>query len=351
MMKRASKLSLELFPAIGLGVFSLGMSVRSAVQKMQELENAVGRFDLKYCKEDPLATHVLLDLVEDGFLLRFDPASQRLLSIEIYNASLLNISYNTNIFCSQDVKPTFDQVYKTFGPTHPGKFDENQEMYELVYPGLQFLFNASHVKKKTDLPLKNADGTSPIATRITIVESSTRKSSAVDDVDELTAKIGYGIELAGGDVLTFDSTTQDCLSILGQPSRIFTKHDDKLKIHSATAMQSPATDYFFNYFDLGIDVLFDSQRHTAKKFVLHTNSPHSVNFNRYSKCFFRLLVRDTIIAPDDTFDTIRTALKLDTDPLVQMTNFGVVLFYGMSGVVFEVAQANDCLLSITLFET
>jgi hypothetical protein len=107
--------------------------------------------------------------------------------------------------------------------------------------------------------------------------ASTRKSSAVDDVDEVTAKIGYGIELAGGDVLTFDSTTQDCLrcatdwccssftdiltpqSILGQPSRIFTKHDDKLKIHSSTALQSPATDYFFNYFDVGIDVLFDSQ--------------------------------------------------------------------------------------------
>jgi hypothetical protein len=88
------------------------MSIRSAVQKMQELDNAVGRFDLKYCKEviailrvylscafqDPLATHVLLDLVEDGFLLRFDPASQRLLSIEIYNASLLKIYYNTNTF-------------------------------------------------------------------------------------------------------------------------------------------------------------------------------------------------------------------------------------------------------------
>jgi hypothetical protein len=57
-----------------------------------------------------------------------------------------------------------------------------------------------------------------------------------------------------------------------------------------------------------------------------------------------------VIGPDDAFDSIRTALKLDTDPLVQMTNFGVVLFYGMSGVVFEVAQVNDCVLSITLFE-
>lgn len=121
----------------------------------------------------------------------------------------------------------------------------------------------------------------------------------------MIAKIGYGIELHGGDVLTFDSTTQDVLrfflflflfanssvckherflrSILGQPNRIYTKLDDKLKIHSQSASATPTNDYFFNYFDLGIDVLFDSQRHSAKKFVLHTNSPHNVDFNCYSK--------------------------------------------------------------------
>lgn len=71
--------------------------------------------------------------------------------------------------------------------------------------------------------------------------------------------------------------------MLGQPNRIFTKLDDKLKIHSQATSSSPANDYFFNYFDRGLDVLFDSQRHTAKKFVLHSNSPHDVNFNRYSK--------------------------------------------------------------------
>lgn len=43
-------------------------------------------------------THILLDLHEDGFLLRFEPASQRLVAIEIYDASKLDIAYNTNVF-------------------------------------------------------------------------------------------------------------------------------------------------------------------------------------------------------------------------------------------------------------
>ena len=51
----------------------------------------------------------------------------------------------------------------------------------------------------------------------------------------------------------------------GQPNRIFTKLDDKLKIHSQATPSSAANDYFFNYFDLGLDVLFDSQRHTANQ--------------------------------------------------------------------------------------
>jgi hypothetical protein len=47
------------------------------------------------------------------------------------------------------VKPTFEQVYKTFGPTHPGKFDDAHDTYELVYPGLVLAFNVTNVKKKS----------------------------------------------------------------------------------------------------------------------------------------------------------------------------------------------------------
>ena len=93
-------------------------------------------------------------------------------------------------------------------------------------------------------------------------------------------------------------------SLLGQPCRIYTKGDDKLQIHAKTLTKTPMADYFYNYFDLGLglffhlslllllvvwcecwilDVLFDSQRHTIKKLILHTNTPHHHEFNRYAK--------------------------------------------------------------------
>ena len=48
---------------------------------------------------------------------------------------------------------------------------------------------------------------------------------------------------------------QDVLAILGCPSKMFYKAEDKMKIHSsvlAKASQTQQTDYFFNYFTLGV---------------------------------------------------------------------------------------------------
>jgi hypothetical protein len=42
-------------------------------------------------------------------------------------------------------------------------------------------------------------------------------------------------------------------------------------------------DYFFNFFDLGIDLLFDARCHSVRKMVLHTNCPEHADFNDYSK--------------------------------------------------------------------
>lgn len=44
------------------------------------------------------------------------------------------------------------------------------------------------------------------------------------------------------------------------------------------------TDYFYNYFQLGMDFLFDASTHTVKKFILHTNFPTHYEFNQYPFC-------------------------------------------------------------------
>lgn len=69
-----------------------------------------------------------------------------------------------------------------------------------------------------------------------------------------------------------------------------------MKIHSPSAhrrVQSKRSDFFFNYFTLGIDILFDARTQRAKKIILHTNYPGHYNFNMYHRCEFNLQ-----LAPD-----------------------------------------------------
>lgn len=40
------------------------------------------------------------------------------------------------------------------------------------------------------------------------------------------------------------------------------------------------TDYFFNFFHLGLDVLMDGTLHVCKKIVLHGNIPGHYDFQR-----------------------------------------------------------------------
>uniref|UniRef100_A0A183TLV8 UPF0183 protein C16orf70 n=1 Tax=Schistocephalus solidus TaxID=70667 RepID=A0A183TLV8_SCHSO len=78
---------------------------------------------------------------------------------------------------------------------------------------------------------------------------------------------------------------------LGSPSRIFYKTEDKMKIHlpqSYRQIRQRHSDFFYNYFTLGLDVLFDSHTHTVISFVLHTNLPGEYTFNTYYRCMFEI---------------------------------------------------------------
>jgi hypothetical protein len=88
----------------------------------------------------------------------------------------------------------------------------------------------------------------------------------------------------------FESSTQDVVSDLGPPDKIYFKEQDKMKIHSSSgvAVGMKGTEYFYNYFSLGLDILFDVTKHTVKKIILHTNFPSHYDFNRYTKCNFRI---------------------------------------------------------------
>lgn len=84
---------------------------------------------------------------------------------------------------------------------------------------------------------------------------------------------------------SFEASTlpsQDVLAALGSPSRIFYKTEDKMKIHLPQPFRQARqrnSNFFYNYFTLGLDILFDARTCSVISFVLHTNHPGEYTFN------------------------------------------------------------------------
>jgi hypothetical protein len=122
------------------------------------------------------------------------------------------------------------------------------------------------------------------------------------------AERGVGLTFTGGGQrVCFGDTPQDVWAELGSPVGVTYKSVDTMLIHAAQGGEGggalgegdgtradgqPACDYFYNYYDRGLDVLFDGQSHQVKKLVMHTNPVGHVNFNVYVKCNFMLSGRD-----------------------------------------------------------
>ncbi|KAK3779777.1 hypothetical protein RRG08_035915 [Elysia crispata] len=180
-------------------------------------------------------------------------------------------------------------------------------------------------------------------------------------------------------IVRFGDSVQDVVSALGCPSRQFFKSEDKMKIHLPDAhkhVRAHSADYFFNYFTMGVDILFDAVTHTVKKFVLHTNYPGEYNFNIYCRCEFKLPIvvepnrvgqAQTIVMEDDLL-VITAYSKWDEVQKVLMTPkqrpvilnrsastntsnpFGSTFCYGVQDLIFEV-MTNQHIASVTVYQS
>lgn len=192
----------------------------------------------------------------------------------------------------------------------------------------------------------------------------------------LTAGCGLGV-MADAKVrslersIFFGDSCQDVLGALGSPHKVFYKSEDKMKIHSPSPhkqVPSKCNDYFFNYFTLGVDILFDSTNHLVKKFVLHTNYPGHYNFNIYHRCDFKIPLvikkegadsqtEDCILTTYSKWDQIQELLGHPMEKPVVLhrsssannTNpFGSTFCFGLQRMIFEVMQ-NNHIASVTLY--
>ncbi|KMZ65975.1 hypothetical protein ZOSMA_303G00180 [Zostera marina] len=302
--------------------------------------------------------------------------------------------YTTSLIGGPSTLATFVAVYKHFGPTFPGIFDEERCVYTLFYPGLSFAFpipiQYAHFFQgvvPAELPIEFPDGTTPVTCRISVYDSSPNSKVGVGSLlnkalapplpsgslymEEVHVKLGGELLFTvGGQNIPFGASPQDVWSELGRPCGIHQKHVDQMVIHCASDPRPRTTlcgDYFYNYFSRGIDILFDGQNHKIKKFVLHTNFPGHADFNTYIRCNFVLYDLDiegpmeggnvfkNCITPNTKWEQVKSILGDGGRAAIQTqgsTNnpFGSTFVYGYQNVAFEIMK-NDYIATVTLFQT
>ncbi|XP_047956532.1 PHAF1 protein At3g51130-like isoform X2 [Salvia hispanica] len=384
---------LTLRPGRGLGPFSLGMPISEAFTQIQQQPNIYDVVHVKSYDEEPMKFDIVISFPDHGFHLRFDPWSQRLRLIEIFDFKRLRVRYATSLIGGASTLATFVAVYALFGPTYPGIYDKDLGVYTLFYPGLSFVFPVPSQyaqfchDREAEVPLEFPDGTTPVACRISVYDSSTDRKVGVGSsmmkacvpplaagslyMEEVAVKLGEELWFTvGGQHISFGASPQDVLSELGEPCEIHQKQVDQMVIHSAPDPKPRTTlcgYYFYNYFTRGLDILFDGQTYEIKKFVLHTNYPGHSDFNSYMKCNFVIHnsgydgsfhqdVNSTskcVITPSTKWeqkilgDSGRAAIQTQGST---SNLFGSTFVYGYPNVAFEVMK-NGYIATVTLFQS
>ncbi|BBN02781.1 hypothetical protein MPTK1_2g18070 [Marchantia polymorpha subsp. ruderalis] len=386
-------LTLDLRPGTGLGAFNLGMPVCEALAFVDQHSSIFDVVHVKYNEEEPLSLDLVLSFPEYGFHLRFEPRSQRLRLIEVYDVQLLHMRYATSSIGGPHAPATFVAVYALFGPTFPGTFNLKRCIYHLNYPGLSFVFPIppQHISywqdRKGELPLEFPDGTTPVMSRACIYDSTGEVCGSFKLVpapqlpggglymEEVHAKPAEDIHFNGnGQRLAFGASPQDVWAQLGRPCCIQKKQIDPMVIHSASDPRPQTAlcgDYFYNYFTRGLDILFDGQTHRIKKFILHTNFPGHTDFNCYMKCNFFIhcppaldtgsekksleTVTNRCISSVSKWSEVQDILGDGGRAAIQTqgsdTNpFGPTFVYGYRDIALEVMK-NGHIATVTLFQT
>ena len=100
-------------------------------------------------------------------------------------------------------------------------------------------------------------------------------------INFITIKLGEGIKI-GNAKIRFGDSPQDVLCELGSPEAINTKkdNDNLMRLHNGLENMD-IENYFYNYFSIGLDILFNGYTHKIEKFIFHTNFPSHYEFNWY----------------------------------------------------------------------
>ncbi|KAG0763936.1 hypothetical protein G6F57_005855 [Rhizopus arrhizus] len=344
--QRSKRIELVIIPGRSLGPFKLGSSLWDNLNFLLDKSQFFPSVELKYSQEEPLEYDFIVALPNSGLNLRYDGSLQRLKSIECYDPSKglaftfpiptkhqdlyksstdlpLEFPDGTTPIASKVVLYSNSNTWQEASvPSLPKVIAESNASTSIKYGKLERREVESVIAK----PTKGVTLVFPAANHI-----GTRDNNANSHHDTINAESDNIInpDNSNNTTNTFIhnrtvfihlnvSTPQDILAELGKPSRIFYKEEDKMKIHSVNDHNSTLhasqhhpfelntndatvaattllddkgiqpTDYFFNYFYLGIDILMDGALHVCKKIILHGNIPGHYDFQKYKRCPFQI---------------------------------------------------------------
>lgn len=412
-------LDLEVVPERSLGneqwEFVLGMPFYQAVNILKRQDRVIKGVQVWYSNQSPLQMDLVVNLSHDGIRLIFDPVSQRLKVIEVNNMSKVKLKYCGVHFNTSQIQPTIEQIDQSFGATHPGVYNSEKQLFVLNFRGLSFdfpiesKFEPRYAHGLGSLQFPN--GASPVVSRMCIYSGSSLLETRapplpitcyhgncyVDCLEVLrehnvTKGLKFILFTEGNGpgklldprkkmverIVKFGDSPNDVISALGCPEKVFYKSEDKMKIHTPDAHRRvrASSDYFYNYFTMGVDILFDASTHIVKKFVLHTNYPGHYNFNMYCRCDFKIPVtverekpqplaqtgefeeEEVILTAYSKWDSVQVLLvKPDNRPVIlnrsSSTNtsnpFGSTFCFGIQDMIFEVMQ-NQHIASVALYQ-
>lgn len=288
----------------------------AVVQKMGSLDRAEFNFD-----EGRMDADLTLQLPSLGVHLCFDGFLQdlRIITIVLQRAAeggqggggstparLPAIAYGGRIFAgAQHPAIAFRDVYAMFGPTWIGDFKTSSPaVYHLRYPGLTFEFTlpddlAEALAARGEHPMDIPGRAPPCVSQLWVYSGESPSflspaSALLEGPEPAVVRPGLGVMLRGR-MLRFGAMPQDVFSDFGPPEQVCVKSLDTVRIHSARGTGIPpclpGPDYYYNYFHLGVDVLFDGYTHLVKKVILHANHPMHESFSRYARCFFQIPIQ------------------------------------------------------------
>jgi len=336
------------------------------------MQNEFPQVEVKFDVDSP--TSPIIVHVRPHLDLLFSEHHQRLHTIVLKrfrDVPPVTIRFKGKILLAPDHVLRRVDVSRAVGPTYEGD--------ELRYPGVWFSFDENAVPQGQNQEIKS----------ITITQHNGQDRDALQEVLECpvmcggvaraVAKVHKGVTLHFYPTVTSEpclveigvTTVQDLYVGLGAPPRTHYREDDRMHIHSRQRTndeEEEDSSYFCNYFQLGIDFLISGTTHLVRKIILHSNIPGTPLFQRYNRCPWEI----EGVPEDDEDDSppsvkfaesaekIRRFLQPKEPPPCMPLNrtddeeglnlpSPITRLWGFDGVILEVAEPGQQVVSLTLF--